>query len=938
MRIDAVWVERFGPLQQRHLSVPTAGLVPLVGPNESGKSSWLRVIREMLYGFSGTRADVEPLAAAMRVVRGQESLTIERRGRTLAVQDGHGAAKAPLDLTAWLGDTSRETFTTVYGIDLDQMTHLGELSRDLLESQLSAAGLGLRVNLAHVEKALLGRVRELWGTQGRGQQPLARHVRELRELDRRIRMEERREETYEALLSREEEAKRAVEAAKAGDADAQRGWQRTQHMRDLWPRYERLREVEAFLGKLSPPAEASSDDRGHVRRLLDEEKRLAEDLVERERTVAAASALLPPGALVQAVGDSRWESVMRDAARLPAWVREAEGAEMRAADWHVALAGQALALGLDPRLLREGLPVDVWRARAEQALDEDRRRRQEVDGLRLSAAELQNAQEEGHEGSGPLAPVPERVVWEVEGALLDAALQQRAPLATPTLGLVVLAGVLGLGSGLTGGRIVTVVLGGAAFVAALTAWLLAGRQMVDVAGERLSLGNSAALRGAMRRHHEAGERLAAYEFQKERLSLLEQERQRAEAAVREAMSRLEEDRRRFQDWWREAGCPPLDPESALAYVERVREASITAARWREEDGRRAGAQARVMEFEAQAVAAARGSGIPEGLVPAARNLAAWETLIASWRALPGQRERVDQAVQARDACAAALARVRAGLDGLAITWHLPSRDGLRDRLSEWEEADRLSTERDVLLEALGAGNPDGSGRAAYDAWWPDGPDESLALSAGAADEARAQVTEALERLVQRQAEREALERSGTLAALKLERSIRLEQASREATSWAAAQLALETLQGAIRRYERESQPAVLEAASLYLQEITGGRYERIVRPLLDEGVGGLHVEGPAGTFTPDQLSRGTKEQLYLALRLAWIRERARHGVDLPVLLDDILVNSDPARQATLAKLLARFAEEMQVLYFTCHPHMARLLEEAGALNPVGVAL
>ena len=46
---------------------------------------------------------------------------------------------------------------------------------------------------------------------------------------------------------------------------------------------------------------------------------------------------------------------------------------------------------------------------------------------------------------------------------------------------------------------------------------------------------------------------------------------------------------------------------------------------------------------------------------------------------------------------------------------------------------------------------------------------------------------------------------------------------------------------------------------------------------------------------PEELSRGTAEQLYLALRFGLIEEFARHAEPLPVVMDDILVNFDEAR-------------------------------------------
>jgi uncharacterized protein YhaN len=79
----------------------------------------------------------------------------------------------------------------------------------------------------------------------------------------------------------------------------------------------------------------------------------------------------------------------------------------------------------------------------------------------------------------------------------------------------------------------------------------------------------------------------------------------------------------------------------------------------------------------------------------------------------------------------------------------------------------------------------------------------------------------------------------------------------------------------------------------------------------------------------DELSRGTSEQLYLALRFGLIEEFARHGEPLPVVMDDILVNFDADRAARAASAIRDLASRHQVLYFTCHRWTAELLDPEG---------
>jgi uncharacterized protein YhaN len=127
------------------------------------------------------------------------------------------------------------------------------------------------------------------------------------------------------------------------------------------------------------------------------------------------------------------------------------------------------------------------------------------------------------------------------------------------------------------------------------------------------------------------------------------------------------------------------------------------------------------------------------------------------------------------------------------------------------------------------------------------------------------------------------------------------------------------------RFERERQPAVLQAASRWFARLTRGRFTRVWTPL---GERTLRVDDEAGGTLPvEALSRGTREQLFLALRLALVAHYAQAGLRLPVVLDDVLVNCDAARSRAAAAALKEFAAGgNQLLLFTCHDHMARLFK------------
>ena len=158
--------------------------------------------------------------------------------------------------------------------------------------------------------------------------------------------------------------------------------------------------------------------------------------------------------------------------------------------------------------------------------------------------------------------------------------------------------------------------------------------------------------------------------------------------------------------------------------------------------------------------------------------------------------------------------------------------------------------------------------------------------------------------------------------LRLERSVEAERLTGLAREWASLTLALKALREAASRYERDRQPEVLRCAQVFLEKMTLGRYRKIYAPLGErcfEVIGEKEIGLP-----PEKLSRGTAEQLYLALRFGLIGELTRHGEPLPVMMDDILVNFDPERSRAAAEAIMDMAVTHQVFYFTCHPHIVEL--------------
>jgi uncharacterized protein YhaN len=160
--------------------------------------------------------------------------------------------------------------------------------------------------------------------------------------------------------------------------------------------------------------------------------------------------------------------------------------------------------------------------------------------------------------------------------------------------------------------------------------------------------------------------------------------------------------------------------------------------------------------------------------------------------------------------------------------------------------------------------------------------------------------------------------------LRLHLSILQEQLRSKAREWSVLTIAQALLAETRLKYERQRQPAVVQEAQRFFSSFTDGRYPRI---LSLPGENRIEVEERTGARKDtSRLSRGTAEQLYLALRFGLVREFAGRSEPLPVIMDEILVNFDPHRARQTCRALGELSKDQQVLVFTCHPETAELLK------------
>ena len=151
-----------------------------------------------------------------------------------------------------------------------------------------------------------------------------------------------------------------------------------------------------------------------------------------------------------------------------------------------------------------------------------------------------------------------------------------------------------------------------------------------------------------------------------------------------------------------------------------------------------------------------------------------------------------------------------------------------------------------------------------------------------------------------------------------------EQLERRELEFKAIQTAIEALKGANARLQERFSPELSRLAGQWLARLTGGRYTGVT--LNREMEASASLQGGLLPRRDLALSKGTMDQLYLAVRLA-VCQLCLPEDGAPLVLDDALVNFDDGRMKLALECLRELAEKRQILLFTCQSREGKALPE-----------
>lgn len=139
--------------------------------------------------------------------------------------------------------------------------------------------------------------------------------------------------------------------------------------------------------------------------------------------------------------------------------------------------------------------------------------------------------------------------------------------------------------------------------------------------------------------------------------------------------------------------------------------------------------------------------------------------------------------------------------------------------------------------------------------------------------------------------------------------------------------AAKLLRWSIERFRETRQGPMLAQASQIFMGLTQGAFGKLAvdyqndpPKLSGQRASGEHVD-------IEGMSEGTRDQLYLALRLAALALHLEQSTALPFIADDLFINYDDARARAGLEALARLSESTQVIFLSHHAHLVPVVRD-----------
>lgn len=895
MQIREIHIERFGKFSHCRVVPVSQGLNVVYGKNEFGKTTLLEFIRWILFGFEKKRKGKnfytpvtggEHAGTLMCEMANGEQIFISRTGGTLEGQvkvqsaDREGSGQAYLE--SFLGHASRKIFKNIYAFALDELQDLDSLMEEEIKNKILGAGMGLgQVSLTVVEKEIREQQDELFNQRGRSDRALDKVYREIKKREEELRTRFNEVDQYDELNNK-------IEALEQGHGKGEVDIKKMEsRRRTLEVRHELFADFIDLEDKIARQNELAGIPVMEEKSMLVFEKvqTKIEDLSQRleEEKVKLHQLKLRRDPII---------------VNQPLLDRKTEVMQLR------QLTGVVRSAQVDKRevlqqrkQLREKIRSEIDGINREW--DEDR-----VLALEWIDSEKQFVEKREQElldAEQYLANVRNKLELHEEQLLMDSVQGNSFPKGPHVFSWLLMGiGVLGAG----------------------VAWFSANMELGIFMGAMLAAGIGLYAWASFSNPGDEKEDLLD--------NILQDKLEKAE-------NDLEAEKEVWRKWVEDRG---LDPETSIALFKEIQNGVRAVKEWvhqKQSLGERI-ERMRKKEEEAERLVASLSECISE--VYLAKDLLVNMDVLSRHfdeaREDSGKCKDLDGQINEQtgriEEIVAALESQQKSLRHLLQSAKVDSEESF---LIQWHKAQ----EKSALGKSIHEIQTRIQGRVGlgevYQRFMESMKDADLEQLEHDLKEVLLRLSRVHEEqnrinqeIGQFRGEAAQLASREDLFRLHNELESKKEQLMNRAREWATLALAQDMLDQAKRRYEKNRQPQVFQAAGRMFSRITEGNYQGVEKPLESDEF--RIVQRNGGFISPVQLSRGTREQLYLSMRFGLIEDYETRAEPLPIVMDDVFVNFDDTRREHVLDILRDFARDRQVIILSCHEHLVGTYLKYGA--------
>lgn len=979
MKIVQMNLDDFGIYHQVEWNPPQRGLIVLHGQNESGKTTLMKYVRSMLFGY--LRGNWRGYFGHMDICREDgSSYRIYRNEKESYITDGATVFHEEPSVLWWHG-LDRNAYDQIFAIGLEDLQGFGILANETVRSHFFSMEGGIRMSV--IRRDLLRRMNDLFVASPQGKKPINLLLAAQQDIDKKIEALAYDEEEFARLQAEERKTHVDARTVRVAVEEARQQLERIAMPLAAWEVYQRGCDAWEHMQSLADVAQFPADGAQRWRELEDKVNEFDLEITGMKQGLRTKSAFREEWhrwlsgseqieelhrqaaawrETAQRVNDSEDAAVDRAFAssRLAETLRLWSGSATipKAVDWQQAetLARKLHSVAQEQEKWRAAEPKPMGSAQpasnaAERTADGWQETGRHMEKIRqLLTVRQQTA---------------EKLAWLQEGM----AGTSHTYLALSVL-FVLVAAVFGLLIALAA---IDMRLGGCGVAASL---LLAGIAAV-YQGKR---------RGRVPQEEQRlSAALAACDRELSGLAAAEGIALQPTAAAAAWDEALDDLRRRYLDWHTRESRVSWEREQHVMYTALQQEWQERGRHWREEAAR---LDREWREWQ-------QGSGFihlkPADLTAAAANWRQWQALADEerhWQETKGalnqelvyyrdNGEQLFQLLGIRKECTPETT------EELYRQWQQirvqaeVAKEQDRQQEERQEQIDRLEKEKEIrrqqmgyLMEQTGAATA-GEFRSKVLRYkqfrqYAEIHEQSeahlrlIAKNPAELAELRRELKVHEPKFWNEECafyERKAAEGEQKLAAIAERRGVIVERLSRMARNDSAARLlqdkengaaelerlvddwltdvfAAHILEAAQAYYERVRQPLIISRAGEYLERMTQGRYT--LQASFD-GHQLFAVDNTQRRVPEKQWSSGLGDQIYLAIRISLAEAFAKQIEPLPLILDDVFVRFDEVRQKEALSFLADLAAEKQLFLFTCSAETQRLArdiaaERAGAVH------